>query len=185
MRPKMNKKRSFILIGILWVVILGGFVAFQEFTLRTGNEILLKIIPVDPRDLFRGDYVILSYEISVLNTDALSYQGSSFKVGDNVYVLLNVDANKIGSLADIEKKRPDNGLFIKGVVKGAETNRLRVEYGIESYFVSEGKGKKTEKMRWKIHTKVAVDRFGNAAIKSLVVDEKDIEDVIRLSETGL
>ena len=33
-------------------------------TLTTGETILLRVVPVDPRDLFRGDYVILSYEIS-------------------------------------------------------------------------------------------------------------------------
>jgi uncharacterized membrane-anchored protein len=36
----------------------------QERALRVGQLILLETRPVDPRDMLRGDYVILSYKIS-------------------------------------------------------------------------------------------------------------------------
>jgi len=172
----MDKKKIFILIGIFWIVIIGGFIAFKEFTLQTGDEILLKTRPIDPRDLFRGDYVILRYEISTINTDTLSYKGSDFKEEDKVYVLLNVNDNKIGSLSDIDKNKPSSEeIFIEGIVKSAYNNRLNVEYDIESYFVPEGKGKEIERNLGEIYTKVAVDNFGNAVIKSLVLDGKDID----------
>lgn len=171
----MDKKKIFIIIGIFWIVIIGGFIAFKEFTIQTGDEILLKTRPVDPRDLFRGDYVILRYDISTVNTDTLSYKGSDFKEEDKVYVLLNVDNDKIGSLSDISKNKPSEGIFIEGVVKSTFSNRLNIEYGIESYFVPEGKGKEIERSLGKIYTKVAVDNFGNAVIKSLVLDGKDID----------
>lgn len=171
----MDKKKIFIIIGIFWIVIIGGFIAFKEFTLQTGDEILLKTRPVDPRDLFRGDYVILRYDISTINTDFLSYQGSDFKEDNKVYVLLNVDDQKIGSLANIDKNKPKEGVFIEGTVINADSNRLNIEYGIESYFVPEGKGKQIERNLGKIYTKIAVDDFGNAVIKSLVLDGKDID----------
>jgi uncharacterized membrane-anchored protein len=171
----MDKKKIFIIIGIFWIVIIGGFIAFKEFTLQTGDEILLKTQPVDPRDLFRGDYVILRYDISTVSTDSLSYQGSDFKEDDKVYVLLNIDDQKIGSLANIDKNKPSEGVFIEGTVKSVYNNRLNIEYGIESYFVPEGKGKEIERNLGKIYTKVAVDDFGNAVIKSLVLDGKDID----------
>jgi len=173
----MDQKKIFIIIGIFWVIIIGGFVAFKEFTLRTGEEILLKTQPVDPRDLFRGDYVILSYDISAISTDKLTYQGFNFEEGDKVYVLLNIDNQKIGTLANIDKKRPQKGIFIEGKVKSVFNNRLNIEYGIESYFVPEGKGREIERNLGKIYTiytKAAVDNFGNAIIRSLVLDGKDI-----------
>ena len=171
----MDKKKIFIIIGIFWIIIIGGFIAFKEFTLQTGDEILLKTQPVDPRDLFRGDYVILRYDISTISTDSLSYQGSDFKEDDKIYVLLNVDNQRIGTLANIDKSKPSEGIFIEGTVKSVYNNRLNIEYGIESYFVPEGKGREIERNLGKIYTKVAVDDFGNAAIKSLVLDGKDIE----------
>ncbi len=171
----MDKKKIFIIIGIFWIVIVGGFIAFKEFTLQTGDEILLKTQPVDPRDLFRGDYVILRYDISTISTDTLTYQGSDFKEDDKIYVLLNVNDQKIGTLNNIDKNKPSGGIFIEGTVKSAYDNRLNVEYGIESYFVPEGKGKEIERNLGKIYTKIAVDNFGNAVIKSLVLDGKDID----------
>ncbi len=171
----MDKKKIFIIIGIFWIVIIGGFIAFKEFTLQTGDEILLKTQPVDPRDLFRGDYVILRYDISTINTGTLTYQGSDFKENDKVYVLLNVDDNRIGTLANIDKNKPSENFFIEGTVKSASNTRLNVEYGIESYFVPEGKGKEIERNLGNIYTKIAVDDFGNAVIKSLVLDGKDID----------
>ncbi|SVE43716.1 uncharacterized protein METZ01_LOCUS496570, partial [marine metagenome] len=137
----MDKKKIFIIIGIFWIMIIGGFVAFKEFTLQTGDEILLKTRPVDPRDLFRGDYVVLRYDISTLTTDDLTYKGTDFKAGEKIYVLLNVDDNKIGSLLNIDKNKPKEGTFIKGIVKNTDDNTLNIEYGIESYFVPEGEGK--------------------------------------------
>ena len=171
----MNKKKIFIIIGILWIVIIGGFIAFKEFTLQTGDEILLKTMPVDPRDLFRGDYVILRYDISTIHTDEISLKGSDFKAGNNVYISLNVDKDKIGSLSGITKQKPEEKIFIAGNVKNVYGNSMDVEYGIESYFVPEGKGKEIERNLGKIYTKVAVDDFGNAVIKSLVLDGKEID----------
>lgn len=41
--------------------VLGGE---REWVLRTGRTIYLRTIPVDPRDVMRGDYVRVAYEMS-------------------------------------------------------------------------------------------------------------------------
>ena len=46
------------------IAALGYMVWDRTSLLRNGREIVLDVIPVDPRSLFRGDYVILSYAIS-------------------------------------------------------------------------------------------------------------------------
>jgi len=56
----MNKKTIFILLAVFWLIIIGGFIGFKEYTLRTGQEVVLKTVPIDPRDLFRGDYINVS-----------------------------------------------------------------------------------------------------------------------------
>ncbi|MFZ2193598.1 MAG: GDYXXLXY domain-containing protein [Candidatus Moraniibacteriota bacterium] len=170
----MIKKKAFIAIGIFWLILIGGFIGFKEFTLKTGDEVLLKIVPVDPRDLFRGDYVILSYEISTIKEDGFSVSVSDFKVGDEIYVSLSVNAEKIGYLLDTQKEKPKKGTFIKGTVKDIHSNSLTVEYGIESYFVPEGKGREIERNRKEMYSKVMIDKFGNAVLKALVLDGKEI-----------
>ena len=53
------------IIGIGAVVgFLGWLIAGRAAILRDGREIVLKVEPVDPLDLLRGDYVRLGYEIS-------------------------------------------------------------------------------------------------------------------------
>lgn len=171
----MEKKKAFILIGIFWLIIIIGFVAAKEFTLRTGTQVLLKTVPVDPRDLFRGDYVILRYKISTLDLNKIPADYVDFKTGDKIYLTLD-KKNGYGVPAKIYRNSPESEeLFLKGIVKDVRGKRLTVEYGIESYFVPEGKGKEIERVRGRtLDVKASIDKFGNAAIKSLLMDGKEI-----------
>jgi uncharacterized membrane-anchored protein len=151
-------------------LILAGFAAFKEYTLRFGTEIRLKTIPVDPRDLFRGDYVILHYTINNIAIESLPIQivTNDFKVGETVYVTLKLDQNRIAQINDISQIQPEEHvLFIRGKVSALNNSALSVKYGIENYFVPEGTGREIEKRTSSSYVKVKIDRFGNAVIKSL------------------
>jgi uncharacterized membrane-anchored protein len=177
----MNTKHIFIGIAVFWLVIFGGLIAFNEFTVRTGQEVLLKTRPIDPRDLFRGDYVILTYDISEINTkESLA---SSFDYNERVYVLLDIDRNGVGSYYGIQKNKPtgDGVVFIEGRVRSVihriidDEPVINVEYGIESYFVPEGRGLEIERNLGEIYTKVSLDKNGRAIIRSLILDGKEVE----------
>lgn len=173
----MKTKRLFILIAVFWLVIIAGFIATKEFTLRTGSLVLLKTVPIDPRDLFRGDHISLRYDIGTLNPGRVRASHTDFNIGDKIYVSLN-KVNGYGVVSGIHKNSPENGeLFLKGRVKNVHGKRLTVQYGIESYFVPEGKGEEieTERARGrKLDVLVSIDRFGNAAIKSLFIDGEQV-----------
>lgn len=170
----MNKKKSFLIIGIFWLILIGGFIGLKEYTLQTGEEIFLKIIPVDPRDMFRGDYVVLRYDISTIDAGISGMKDSDFTVGEKVFVSMKVDKEKTGSATGISKQTPKNGVFIKGTIKNISANKLTIEYGIESYFVPEGKGREIERQSSVLNAKVAVDGSGNAVIKSLFSNGQEI-----------
>lgn len=166
----MEKKTIFIIIGIFWLLIIGGFIAVKEFTLQTGVEVVLKTRPIDPRDLFRGDYVILRYEIGSIDLSAYSVDASTFSAGDSAYLALDI-VDGYGNPRSIAHQPPDEGLFIKGEITRVSQNALSVTYGIETYFVPEGKGREIERLRGdRLEVKVAVDSFGNTLIKYLIVD---------------
>jgi len=170
----MEKKYWFLAIGIFWLAIIIGFIGFKEFTLRTGQEVLLKTQPVDPRDLFRGDYVILNYQISTLDLDSLQSDFRDFKDDQYVYVSLDL-ADGYGAPAKISRNAPEEGLYLKGKVIDSMNSRLAVSYGIESYFVPEGEGREIERYTGRgLDVKVSIDKFGNAVIKSLLVDGKEV-----------
>jgi len=170
------KNKLFIWIGVFWLIIIVLFIVSKEFTLQTGKEVLLETVPVDPRDLFRGDYVILSYQISNLDLNNIAADYTDFKIRDKIYVVLKKE-NGYGVATKIYRTPPKNEeLFLKGIVINGGNKNLTLEYGIESYFVPEGKGREIERLRQKkkLDVKICIDRFGNAVIKSLLTDGKKI-----------
>jgi uncharacterized membrane-anchored protein len=190
----MNQKKILYLIIVFWLLIFSGFILYKEYTLRTGTEIILKTEPVDPRDLFRGDYVTLNYEISTLELDEVPAEDPYFEYNDRIYLALELE-NGYGVPKKIYKNPPDDELYIKGTVKeliydweayedSATTEEpylkeLRIEYGIESYFVPEGRGLEIESQQWTgregVSVKVVVDKYGNAVIKSLLIDGEEVD----------
>ena len=52
----------YILAALLLCGLILAMVYQRAEILRNGQEVRLEIVPVDPRDLFRGDYVILDYQ---------------------------------------------------------------------------------------------------------------------------
>ena len=60
-----GSRRIFLFAGVgLQLVVLIGMIVFKAMPLWTGEPILLRVVPVDPRDMFRGDYVAISYDFS-------------------------------------------------------------------------------------------------------------------------
>jgi len=185
-------------VPLLWrmlaamLVLVGGLLALVESRagiLRAGTEIRLKTVPVDPRDLFRGDYVVLSYPISTV--DGGSRQGErGFRRGDAVFVTLGRDGEGFARATGVSRERPAAGpdLVMAGRVvstggcalNDAGTfdcsqgrNRLRIAYGLESYFVPQGSGRAIETTdRSRIEVIAAVSSSGDAAIKRLLIDGK-------------
>src|SRR5690606_35209140 len=54
---------------LLQTALVAWLIVDRALLIKNGREVRLAVVPVDPRDLLRGDYVILSYPISRLQTD--------------------------------------------------------------------------------------------------------------------
>ena len=173
------------------LLLCGGLLALVESRaaiLRGGTEARLKTVPVDPRDLFRGDYVVLAYPIS---TVAGSDNVKGVRRGDTVFVTLARDAEGFAQAKAVAATRPVAGegeVVIAGRVLStgacalneagqadcaSGSGRLRVAYGLESYFVPQGEGRRIETTsRARIEVVAAVAADGTAAIKRLLIDGK-------------
>ncbi len=156
------KKFAYIVLGI-WFVVIASMVAKNEYTLRYGKEVYLKTVPVDPRDLMRGDYVVLNYEIAQLRSKA------RYMPNKPLYLVLDVNDDNVASLRYISITKPaENRFFITGKIKPNRPNII--EFGIESYFVPEGEGKKLEEeLTDGTLIKVAID--GNGVAKVIGFDK--------------
>jgi len=166
MRPRL----AFLLIIAFQILILLGLIGFKEATLVTGKEVVLQTAPVDPRDIFRGDYVALSYRISTVNNTANQYSYYiSFNIGDKAYVHLEQRGDvweATGISREYVNKWP---VCIAGEVTRVSPKQVILKYGIESYFVPEDKGLEIQRAR-DLKVRVSVDGFGKAVIKGLIVD---------------
>lgn len=168
--------------------VQSGVLAYMVYDrvslLKSGREITIDVVPVDPRSLFRGDYVILNYPLSQVPLDA---SNELPRPGEIVYVTI-AKRNDGWETVAVGDRHPGEAGEERAVLKGRierswvgggggeRRAQARVRYGIESYFVPEGEGKELERQvrDRKIAALVAVGRDGTAAIKGLVVDGETV-----------
>ncbi len=53
-------RKRFILAVSLQFAVLIGILAYRAHWVATGQRVVLRTAPVDPRDIFRGEYLELS-----------------------------------------------------------------------------------------------------------------------------
>ncbi len=170
----MNRKIVVILISVFWLIIAFWLVAYKEHTLKTGKKIVLETVPVDPRDILRGDFVVLSYKISTLVLNDIQADKTSYRPGEVIFVQLEPKGDFWEAAAIKTKKCGDAAVCIRGKVRSCYSGKIFVYYGIESYFVPEGKGKDIERSvqqrdARRVRVEVIVDGSGNAVIHDLLI----------------
>jgi uncharacterized membrane-anchored protein len=158
---KVKPRLAFLGIVVFQLLILLGLIGFNEATLAFGKSVVLQAGPVDPRDLFRGDYVRLRYNISTISRIPGLENANE---GDRVYVHLEQHGDVWDATEGAKERHPDWDVCISG-----EVVNHQVQYGIESYFVPEGKGQDIQRAH-DIKVRASIDRSGKAIIQGLIVD---------------
>ena len=147
-------------------LVLCGMILMQMIPHMSGTTVWLKVVPVDPRDMFKGDYVVLNYTMSRVPNWA---DWVNAPTGTSVYVTLVPDDDGIHHRADqYLKEPPPSGLYIKGTWQQAWN---RIEYGIESFYVQAGTGLDYEQAArtGTLSAEVAIGGDGQAGLKRLKV----------------
>jgi uncharacterized membrane-anchored protein len=142
---------------ILVVMIVGRTVPYVG-----AQTVLLRVEPVDPRDMLRGDYVTLGYDIS-------RAPAGKYESGTSVYVTLVADADgRHYRAGEFLNEPPTSGAFIRGSAQGYG----RATFGIESFYVQEGTGHDYENAvrSRRLWAEVALDSRGTPALKRLVIE---------------
>ena len=119
----------------LQVLFFGGWAGREHLRLAPGQgrSILVKVVPVDPRDLLRGQYMNLSYAFN--RSRGPSDGGGDFAEGETVWVVLRPEG-EFHIPRDTYRRRP-KGLPSGEVAVQGRAVRRRYEFGIEEYFVPE------------------------------------------------
>lgn len=177
---KLSKYGMAVLaLVVIQTLILGWMVMSRVQILRSSDVVTLHSEPVDPRDLFRGDYVTLSYGINSLSLTNINGD-MSWKKGDIAYIELTPSKDNWRAIAAFhEHVVPALGnKIIRGRITYLDTTRniAHLDYGIERYFVPEGEGRALESERNKraLSVDVAIASNGEAAIKGIRIDGKPV-----------
>ena len=159
-----------------WVL---ATVVIQERELQSGTPVLLTTRPVDPRDLLRGDYLILRYGIGEI---PFSQFRPPLTTNLPAHRTLFVALKQVGEFHEVDFASTDpidlpGTPVLRGKpdetwrLPGTGTNRLQyVHYGIERYYVREGAGNP----RGALTAKVVVSRSGRGLIRQVFVDGRPL-----------
>jgi len=188
------KLKFLILVLALQTVWLLGMVATQEYALAHGKAVLLETQPVDPRDLLRGDYLMLRYKISDVPTNLFSPPvKKDLPTGTKVFVALAPGTNEFY----VVTRASTNALALSSnaeiLLCGKSTyawwnttNSIHVEYGIERYYVAEGTGNPpvlrsstAEGGHGKLTARVVVPASGRAKLQQVFLDGKPYEQAMK------
>jgi uncharacterized membrane-anchored protein len=162
------------LAGAICVTILCGMLVGHAWPLWTGRIVVMEVVPVDPRDLFRGEYVRLDTPAS-----RLPMAGDSGRklAGTVVYAQLeptNVAGGRTVHRATGFSSRPVGGAVnLRGRVRWASNESIVVDYGLDAFFMKEGAARPIEdamRAGRQVLMEVAIADSGRARIRNLIVD---------------
>lgn len=171
-----------IVLALAQIGFLSWIIAGRAAILRDGQEILLKVEPVDPRDLLRGDYVRLGYEISNIPVKLITNipEGATTTEAGPILVRLKKGDDGFWHAIGASLGQPPAAAPVAGeadlrgtVARGwnlAGDATVSVDYGIERFYLPEGEGLAIERdMRVRpFGIRAAVANDGTAQIKALV-----------------
>lgn len=184
----VDKKKLFFIILLMQIALLSAMIFSNYLVIYQGEKIILQVEPVDPRSLFQGDYVQLSYAFSTIDLSTFNndINQDTIKRQDDIYLVFDKqDDLSIPVLATQNKDLITDKLYIKGEIRyvtpaALTPNKfenlppqgpiLHVDWNIEKYFVPEGKGKEIEEQirNGVAYVEVALYK-GKARVTNLIV----------------
>jgi uncharacterized membrane-anchored protein len=172
-----------LIVSILQTAIIGYVIESRASILSNGAEVLLKTAPIDPRDLLRGDYVVLNYDISRVPAGTV-VGGMPREAGERTLsVRLQKQADGFWGIAESSfgtlPPKPDTVVLESlpfNYYPIEADQAFQVDYGIERFYVPEGKGHDLEAARSDGRASVAarVSTTGVGQIRSLLIDGQPV-----------
>ncbi|HDO1355483.1 GDYXXLXY domain-containing protein [Aeromonas veronii] len=141
MKP-VTRQLALLLSGLAILAGINATVWRYEHAMSSGEVVLLRLAPVDPRSLMQGDYMRLNYEIAreLTSRDARTTQN---KGSDTLVIRL--DAHQVASL--VADGKPDRLASDERLLQVHQSER-QWQIGPDAYFFEEGTGEQYEAARY-------------------------------------
>lgn len=141
MKP-VTRQLALLLSGLAILAGINATVWRYEYAMSSGEVVLLRLAPVDPRSLMQGDYMRLNYEIAreLTSRDARATQD---KGSDTLVIRL--DAHQVASL--VADGKPERLASDERLLQ-VHQNERQWQIGPDAYFFEEGTGQQYEAARY-------------------------------------
>jgi uncharacterized membrane-anchored protein len=170
---------STVLVALLQTCVLAKIVTDRAVALNAGQEVILETGFVDPRDLFRGHYTVLNFEIESIDKSTVEI------VGDYTYSTpIYIELDTSGDFAQAKRLTPTpptdaTGPVLMATVRNVGSNEntpLTLNLPFERFYAAKTRALKLQNMQRerKLGVILSVADDGTAMIKGLTIEGEKI-----------
>ena len=155
--------------AVFQILAVIAMLAYAYAPIYFGKDILIRTTVYDPRDMFRGDYVRLSYGFAgIYELDKRGLSKRRQLHGTEIYAVLKQDKDGKYKFDRYSFERPNGGTFLAGWV-----DYNTAEFGIEAFFMPPKKARQMERdmMEFNATAVISVMDNGKARIKDIVIEK--------------
>lgn len=168
-----------VVVALVQIAIVAGLALRQEVRLASGRDVILRVEPIDPRDILRGDYVRLGYTLERL--PATVAVEPAVEAGRPAWLVLALDddsrpASVVGVLAAPSATLAADQVALRVAWRrtaeaAEEAHRLALPE-VDRYFVPEGTGPALEDAlrAGTVEVLLRVDGDGAPLIAGILID---------------
>ncbi|AVQ30020.1 GDYXXLXY domain-containing protein [Fusobacterium varium] len=132
-------KKIFVVLNLLLLMIVFGYSVIKEEKNLKKATFYIKTVPVDPRSLIQGDYMVLNYDIA---------ESARMEIGNirKGYIRIKINDLKIAEFIRIDEEYlppSNNEISIQ-----FQKNGSNIDIGVNSYLFQEGTGNKFQKAQY-------------------------------------
>lgn len=176
----------FVIVALVQLFIPAKMILDRKKVLDSGKEFKFRTAPVDPVDPFRGRYITLRYDESMIEADP----GEDWLRGETIYVLLGTDTNGYAKIASVSKTAPSAGQdFLKAKVNFVEESnpqKISIRYPFDRFYMEESKAREAEITYQKVqidttrlmYALVSVKK-GESVLKDVIIDGVPIKAYVK------
>ncbi len=155
--------------AVFQILAVIAMLAYAYAPIYFGKDILIRTTVYDPRDMFRGDYVRLSYGFAgIYELDKRGLSKRRQLHGTEIYAVLKQDKDGKYKFDKYSFERPNGGMFLAGRV-----DYNTAKFGIEAFFMPPKKARQMERdmMEFNATAVISVMDNGKARIKDIVIEK--------------
>ncbi|AZO67962.1 MULTISPECIES: GDYXXLXY domain-containing protein [unclassified Mesorhizobium] len=179
---------SAVVLALVQIGFLSWIIAGRAAILRDGRQVLLRVEPIDPRDLLRGDYILLSYDISRIPVKLIANIPAGKLTSDDTPIVVRLKQGADGYwgatsawFGQAPAPAASDEADIVGHVSAGwdlspEATAIMPDYGIQRFYLPEGEGMAIQNdMRVRpFGVRIAIAANGTAQIKALMDGDRTL-----------